>query len=230
VITETTTATEDTTEVKPHSYYSFSSYPPRAVSIFRDITFAIIDASSNEELPISSTLWIGFGFLAALVVFLGVTIYLPPKDNTGRATLKFLTALSAGFSGGFFTGDALFKYQQQIGGGVFGVSGTAGCALFFTVWFVYPKVFRLDDAINLDVPANWTFRNTVETVAGAPCEYDGFNSEELQAPTRASKVSAQTPSEAIRQVRLITAVVNAVRPYEVQKGQSAYRLIIKAGG
>jgi hypothetical protein len=178
----------------------------------------------------SIPLWIACCFLAALVVFLGVTIYLPPKDNTGRATLKFLTALSAGFSGGFLTGDALFKYQQQIGNSVLSISGAAGCALFFTVWIIYPKVFWLDDAINLDVPANWTFRNTVETVAGTPCDYDGFRPDELQAPTRAAKISAKTPSEAILQVRLVTAVVNAVRPYDVQKAASVHRLIIKTGG
>jgi hypothetical protein len=101
----------------------------------------------EESISVTSILWIAFGFLAALVIFLGVTIHFPPKDNTGRATLKFFTALSAEFSGGFFTGDALFKYQQQIGGSSIAVSGAAGCALFFTIWFVYPKVFRLDDGV-----------------------------------------------------------------------------------
>lgn len=40
----------------------------------------------------TSSLWIAFGFLAALVVFLGITIYFPPREGSGRATLKFLTA------------------------------------------------------------------------------------------------------------------------------------------
>lgn len=175
----------------------------------------------------TATLWIAFGFLAALVVFLGFTIYLPPKDDTGRATLKFLTALSAGFSGGFFTGDALFKYQQQIGGTTLGVSGAAGAALFFTVWFVYPKVLRLADAISLDVPAGWSFRNTVETIARTPCEYVNFQDQELQTLTRAAKLSAKTVESAILQVRLITATINAVRPYEVRKADDIYQLKIK---
>ena len=175
----------------------------------------------------TTTLWIAFGFLAALVVFLGVTIYFPPKENSGRATLKFLTALSAGFSGGFFTGDALFKYQQQIGGTTIGVSGAAGCALFFTIWFVYPRVFQLDPAIAVDVPAGWTFRNTVETIARTPCEYLGFRPEELQTLTRAGKLSGRKVEDAILQVRLITASLDAVRPYEVQKQGSVYQLKIK---
>jgi hypothetical protein len=62
-----------------------------------------------------------------------------------------------------------------------------------------PRVFGLDDAINLDVPANWTFRSTVETVAGTPCDYDGFRSEESEEATRAAKISAKTQSEAVVQ-------------------------------
>lgn len=175
----------------------------------------------------TTILWIAFGFLAALVIFLAVTVYFPPKDNSGRATLKFLTALSAGFSGGFFTGDALFKYQQQIGETTIAVSGAAGCALFFTIWFVYPRVFRLEDAIALDVPAGWTFRSAVETIARAPCEFLDFRPEEMRALTRASKLSARTVEEVILQVRLITASINAVRPYEVEKADSVYHLKIK---
>lgn len=174
----------------------------------------------------TAILWIGFGFLAALVIFLGVTIYFPPKDNTGRATLKYLTALSAGFSGGFLTGDALFKYHQQIGGADIAISGTAGCALFFTVLLLHDTVLRLDPGVAVDVPAGWTFRGTVETVAGAACEYINFRPEELQTPTRAAKLNAKTPEGLILQVRLITAADNAVRPYKVQKQDGAYRLTI----
>jgi hypothetical protein len=177
---------------------------------------------------VTTTLWIACGFLAALIVFLAVTIYFPPKENTGRATLKFFTALSTGFSGGFFTGDALFRYQHQVGGNTLLVSGTAGCALFFTVWFVYPKVIpRLDDAIAIDVPAGWTFQSTVETIARGPCEYVDFRPKELDTLTRAARLSAATVEAVILQVRLITATVNAIRPYEVHKADGVYRLTIK---
>ena len=172
-------------------------------------------------------LWIAFGFLAALVIFLGVTIYLPPKDNTGRVTLKFFTALSAGFSGGFLTGDALFKYQQQIGGTNIAISGAAGCALFFTVWLIYPRVFKLDDAISVNVPAGWTFRHAVETVATDPCDFKDFLTEELDAVIREAKFEAKKIEGAILQIRLITATHNAVRPYDVQKINDIYQLTIK---
>jgi hypothetical protein len=171
--------------------------------------------------------WIAFGFLAALVIFLGVTIYFPPKENAGRTTLKFLTALSAGFSGGFFTGDALFKYEQHLGSStVLTVSGAAGCALFFAVWYGYRILPSLPNAINIEVPANWTFRDTVETVARTPCEYVNFRDEELKALTRSATIKATTISEAILQVRLITADVNAVRRYTVKNSNSAFQLTI----
>lgn len=175
----------------------------------------------------TTILWIAFGFLAALVIFLGVTIYFPPKDNTGRATLKFFTALSAGFSGGFFTGDALFKYQQQIGGTNIAISGAAGCALFFTVWLIYPTVFKLDDAVSVNVPAGWTFRYTVETIARTPCDFIDFHQEELDAVTREAKFEAKRIEGAILQIRLITAAHGAVRPYDVQKINDVYTLTIK---
>lgn len=172
-------------------------------------------------------LWIAFGFLAALVIFLGVTIYLPPKDNTGRITLKFLTALSAGFSGGFFTGDALFKYQQQIGGANIAISGAAGCALFFTVWIIYPKVFEVADAESVNIPAGWTFRYAVETIARTPCDFIGFSKAELDAVTREVIFKAKTVEGALLQIRLITATQGAVRPYDVQKINDVYQLTIK---
>jgi hypothetical protein len=175
----------------------------------------------------TATLWIAFAFLAALLIFLGITIYVPPKDNTGRVTLRFFTALSAGFSGGFFTGDALFKYHQVTGGGDIAISGAAGCALFFTIWLVYPKVPQLTDGFNIDVPAGWNFRYAVETIATTPCEYVGFRPEELDATTRAGKLSARTLQDVILQVRLIMATVDAVRPYEVLKEGSVYRLKVK---
>jgi hypothetical protein len=48
----------------------------------------------------STQLWIGFGFLALLVLFLMYSVINPPKpaDSTS-ATVKFLTALTDKISG-----------------------------------------------------------------------------------------------------------------------------------
>lgn len=175
----------------------------------------------------STLLWIGFGFLAGLVVFLIVSIYFPPKDNVGRVTVQFLTALCGGFSGGFFTGDALIKYEQNFGKANIALSGGLGFALFFFIWLMYPRVFQLKDGEALNVPDGWTFRHTVETVAQVPCEFLEFRDDELQATTRAGNLSGDSVEDALLQVRLITATVNAVRPYDVAKIGSTYQLKIK---
>jgi uncharacterized membrane protein YfcA len=50
-------------------------------------------------------LWIGFGFLTALVIFLIVSFFFAPKlTDDQRRTMKFLTALCAGVAGGFLSG------------------------------------------------------------------------------------------------------------------------------
>jgi hypothetical protein len=41
----------------------------------------------------------------------------------------------------FFTGEALISLNGIAGSTKFAISGTAGMALFFTIWFFYPKVF-----------------------------------------------------------------------------------------
>lgn len=88
----------------------------------------------------TAQLWIAFGFLALLVLFLMYSVIRPPKDAS-HPTVKFLTALCAGFAGGFFTGEALISINGIAGSTKFAISGTAGMALFFTIWFFYPKVF-----------------------------------------------------------------------------------------
>src|SRR3954463_383340 len=86
-------------------------------------------------------LTIGLVFLAVLVVFLMFTFL---RKDTATAnqyrTLRFLSALCAGFAGTFLAGQALFNLNTPLSsGGRLVVSGTAGCALFFTVWFTYGK-------------------------------------------------------------------------------------------
>jgi hypothetical protein len=48
-------------------------------------------------------------------------------------------------------------------------------------------------------PGKLDISQHVETVAGTPCDYDGFRSEELEAATRAAQIRAKTPSEVILQ-------------------------------
>lgn len=193
----------------------------------------------KSEIPIfierggnmTATLWIGFGFLALLVIFLIASFFFTPRLTADqRGTLKFLSSLCGGFSGGFLTGGALFEMHKAAGATTFTVSGTAGFALFLVVWFFYPKVFKLDDAFEFSIPSGWTFREAVEAMTrtnDGVSEYQGFTIEELRAPIQGRRISSKSLSEGIGQLRLITIQADAVRPYDVTRQDSVYRLKVR---
>jgi hypothetical protein len=176
-------------------------------------------------------LWIGFGFLALLVIFLICSFFFLPKlTNDQRGTLKFLTALCAAFAGGFITGDALLKVNKTVGATEIAISGTAGFALFFAIWFFYPKVFRLEDGFEFSVPEGWTFRDTADSMAqsiNSLTDYQGFTDAELKSVLKSRKLSTKSIPEAISQLRLITVIPGAVRDYAVTQDGSVYRLKIR---
>jgi predicted PurR-regulated permease PerM len=176
-------------------------------------------------------LWIGFGFLALLVVFLIISFFLTPKlTNDQRATLKFLTALCAGFAGGFLTGSALFEMHMTKGATTFSISGAAGCALFFTVWFFYPKIFTLGPGFAFSIPANWSFKDSAEQIAqsqSAVVDWQGFKKEELDSPMQTRALSGRTAKDALLQLRLVTVNPSVVRPYDVEEDSSIFRLRIR---
>jgi hypothetical protein len=179
----------------------------------------------------SIQLWIGFGFLAFLVLFLIYSVVTPPKSGSNSsATIKFLTALCAGFAGGFLTGDALFSMSGMSGGFNYTVSGAAGCALFFTVWFFYPKVFQLAPGFEFGLPKDWTFRHAVDTMAetiGFTVDFQGFNDQELTSILQQRKISGRSVGEAISQLRLLTLTPGAIREYDLTESGSTYRLKIR---
>lgn len=176
-------------------------------------------------------LWIGFGFAALLVVFLIYSVIWPPKaDDTTRATIKFLTALCAGFAGGFITGDALFRMSGTVGGTEILVSGAAGCALFFAVWFFYPQVFRLRDGFTFSIPAGWTFRQAADTMAQTVnhlVDYDGFADTHLAAAMAAKTISSESVREAIANLRLAATTPEMLPKYEVEERGSVFHLKVQ---
>lgn len=180
----------------------------------------------------TTPLWIGFGFLLLLIIFLICSFFFTPRlTNDQRGTLKLLSALCAGFSGGFLTGGTLFEMHKTAGTTTFGISGTAGCALFLTVWFFYPKVFKLDDGFEFSIPEGWTFRETVDGMAEAKdgtSDYPGFTPQELNAPVKSRRIASKSLRDAIAQVRSFTVTADAVRPYEVTQDGSVYRLIARS--
>src|SRR5437764_12203665 len=95
---------------------------------WRDHFSSILGSSKRRDSTMIPQLWIGFGFLLVLVIFLMIT-YLRRDTSTANQhnILRFLTALCGGFAGGFLTGDALFRFEEQWSSGAkMGDSGRAG--------------------------------------------------------------------------------------------------------
>lgn len=179
----------------------------------------------------STQLWIGFGFLGLLVLFLIYSVIRPPATNdTTRATVRFLTALCAGFAGGFLTGDALFSMKGTAGGMEYAISGAAGCALFFAVWFSYPKAFPLPVGFEFSLPGGWSFRDAAHSMAATinvVVDFQGFSPAELNAPIQERKFSTKTVGDAIAQLRYCTVTPDSVREYDVAETGSIFTLQIR---
>src|SRR5438034_10702843 len=93
----------------------------------------------------------GLVFVAILVLFLMVAFFKAGTLSDGQQKiLRFFCSLCAGFAGALITGEALFRLTTDIGrAGNLAVSGTAGAALFFAVWFTYGKTLTLPEGVNI---------------------------------------------------------------------------------
>jgi hypothetical protein len=181
--------------------------------------------------------WIGLGFVLVLLILL-VIIFFKVKNLTSdqRSILKFFISLCAGFSGALITGQILFNLEGNLGSGAkFGISSSAGFALFLIIWFFFPTTPNLppppEDSINFSVPEGWTFQQVVEVLSqidNSVVEYEGFTSEELHSPLKEWKLKEKTISDAIRRLRSITKETNKVRKYNIRYSDSTYFLTIEA--
>ena len=177
-------------------------------------------------------LWIGFGFAAACLLILAITIFKRDLVNQSNyPQVKFVCALCAAMSGGFITGDALFHGNwKTASGGEIALTGAAGFALFFVVWFFYPPPPKDPVAIpgvEFDIPPNATFRQTLDSAAqlsgGVSLDYQEFKPAELSAKMVAGHVSSVTLIEMFTNLRLRTQRPGAVREYKVTKSNNVYR-------
>jgi hypothetical protein len=176
-------------------------------------------------------LWIGFGFLTALVIFLIVSFFFAPKlTDDQRRTMKFLTALCAGVAGGFFSGASVFEGTWTTPTSKIALSGTAGFALFFVVWFFYPKVFTVPDAIALSIPDGWNFRAAADAVmnsVSAVADFQGFTQAELNSTVRSKRIETKTVSDALLMLRLLPETPGTIREYDITQNGSVYVLKVK---
>lgn len=181
----------------------------------------------------SMPVWIGLSFTGLLVIFLMITFF--KKDTSSAAqnkTLRFLTALCAGFAGGFLSGEALFSLDTTMPYGVkLAISGTAGCALFFAVWFTYGGggKARLPNRIVLSIPEGWSFeqgvRGIVEDTRRIP-HFEGFESETLALKLPATEIDASTVGEALQQLRYQS---NALPEYRIELDNKICHIRSKGG-
>jgi hypothetical protein len=156
----------------------------------------------------SPQLWIGVGFTAALVGFLMITYFVKDRSSpTQYNTLRFLTALCGGFAGGFLAGEALFSLQKEMSSGAkLAISGTAGFALMFTIWFTYPKRSREipDERLQISIPDGWTFEQAARSIvkiARGVANFEGFKPTHLNIILPATDIDAPNACEALRQLR-----------------------------
>jgi hypothetical protein len=182
--------------------------------------------------------WVAIGFAAFLIGVLVVAFFFKDQITPAQSgILRLFCALCAGFAGGLLTGDALFRLDSQIAAGTkLAISGTAGFALFFTVWFTCADPRKTDSAappngsVSFTVPdsGGWDFKGVVEGLAkgqGVVVQFEGFSPGELATPIRNKQIVANSIQGALRSVRWI-AGASAIRPYKVVAEPPLYRLIV----
>ena len=175
-------------------------------------------------LAMNTILWIGLGFLIVLVGFLIYSVYKPPpRGSQGRKTMRFLTALCAGFSAGFLTGAALFNATFTHGLWKLSLSGSAGIALFFLIWLTYEKFsgegLDIDDNLTIDMTPKWTFRAIADRVTGkmkAGVDYGTLTDAELNARMKKQTLTSDSVEHLLEALRNTTES-EKIRPYKVTK-------------
>jgi len=171
-------------------------------------------------------LWIGLGFVAVLVLFLMVAFFIKEKlSEDQRQILRFLCALCAGFAGALIAGDALFKLNTSIGTATkIAVSGTAGFALFFAIWFTFRQIVPPPDAVHFSIPPGWTFRQAALTLTKQEksfAHFDGFNEEELNTPVE-GEVHTKHMTDALLAIKALAR--KPLPAYQVAFEDPGYRI------
>jgi hypothetical protein len=174
-----------------------------------------------------SQFWVGCGFAIFLVIFAVVAFFRRGKLEAHQwALLRFLLALCAGFAGGLISGEALFKLVQNWGvNNQMAVSGTAGFALFFTVWFTFPQLAgRPVDDYAFSLPDGWTFQDAATEIARqdqAVTDLSVFNAAELIANLKAGELRTKNVINALVSLQRLAAP-GTIRRYTVSFSAPTY--------
>jgi hypothetical protein len=176
--------------------------------------------------------WIGAFFVLLLIGFLFYAYLRPQKPGPGqRDIIRFICSLCAGFAGGLFVGSAMFKLDTTIGATTkFGVTGAAGFAFAFAVWYGYGRALRLPPGYIFRVPPGWKFRQAAEEMVkrdNGVIDFSGFTEAEANASLREAEVSKENLLGALEALGDL-AESGKVRPYSVSQQNSHYTLSVKA--
>jgi hypothetical protein len=177
--------------------------------------------------------WVGLGFAAAFVFFLMVAFFAAKDLTPGqRLILRIMSSLCGAIAGALVSGEAFFNLSREVPGGKLTVSGTAGFAILFVIWFFFPKeptTPTFPNGFNSSIPNGWTFQDAADTFAKndlAVITYEGFSAQELASPLKAWTFKTRTPREALERLGSITDPPGAIRKYRAFYRNSAYTLKI----
>jgi hypothetical protein len=126
---------------------------------------------------------------------------------------------------------------QMTDGAKIAITGAAGFALFFTVWFTFgtvippaPPPLAPPDRIRISIPDGWTFQKAVQALVTsdhAMVDLQGFQPNELAASLKGRQLDLQTISDGLLALRQLAAP-GAVREYDVNFEQPYYRLTVRS--
>jgi hypothetical protein len=178
----------------------------------------------------SIQLWIGVGFLVALIIFVMVAFFAAPKlTSDQRKAIKFLAALCAGVSGGFISGASVFDASWTTPTSTVALSGTAGFALFFVVFFFYDRIFAPDDGLDFDIPSGATFKTASDAaakLAGVNVDYQDLSSTELSEQLSEGHIKCDTFDQLLRILQIKTVTPGAIRKFNVTEANNIYRIVV----
>ena len=155
-----------------------------------------------------------------------MVMYFPPKNYDPRL-IRFLAALCAGFAGGFLSGQALFNMEATLSTGFkFTISGAAGTALFFTIWFFWKNVdANLKDGVNsIFIPAGLAFQAAVSNIAKTRqtfAQFKGFTPAQLNLPLTEGQIKGNSPQDSMAKLRFLN---DQLPNYTVKEEGSIYIL------
>jgi hypothetical protein len=176
--------------------------------------------------------WVGSGFALLLFGFLFYAYVRPQRPGPGQADIiRFICSACAGFAGGLFVGDAMFKMDTTVATTTkLAVTGSVGFAFAFVVWYGYGRKINLPPGYHFRVPEGWTFGSVAKAMVTADkaiLDLHGFTDSEINVPLRSAEIRKDDLREALQSLGTLAEDAK-VRPYAVTFENSRYQMTVIA--